>query len=349
MGTGTEPNAHWRTIINDYSGGVLNPFYNHTPGNLGCMVFHGGGHSATGWNGIVIFDYNSLQYFIVCPGSLSIYPVIAANSECADGQPGAPHTYDTLSIIGPEAGYPKGALISIYRSGTFAEGQQWNSASVHLFDFNNQSVKWQRLYSAGAASWSDGFSAGYASAYDPDLRRIWWVGQGNEVGYTAYFDLTDRQQKKASITDWLNKSPSNSNPDSKIMQLVRSRKLLVMSDTVSYEVKTRRIFWMDTANPAGGWTQATLSMPFPDGYGFGFDWVPDRNGLMCLCVQDPAALYTLTIPDVLTSPWPVIRTAVTGQPFAAAYIIGKRFAWHDGLDMLVYKGQAQDAMQGVRV
>ena len=347
-GTLFDMSLAWAKIINDYSGGAFNPHYQHTPGIYGCMVFHGGGHSATNWNGIVIFDFNSRQYYIVCPGSASnVYPGSAATSEYADGQPASPHSYDTLAVIGPERGYSKGALISIYRGGAFVENQL-PSASVHVFDFNNQSVKWQRLYSAGGAGWSDAFGIGHSCAYDPVLGRIWWVGQGNEVGYTAYFDLTDNTQKKATITSPLTNGPPNSNPDSKLMLFVPGRRVNVLTDTVSYSNLTRRIFYHDTLNPAAGWTQANLSSAFPADYGFAMDWHPASGKIYCYCVQDPTAVYTLAIPTTLSSTWTVTRIVIASGSLDGFYVIGKRFAFSETIGGFLHKGQASTSMKVYR-
>ena len=345
LGTPAAPQG-WYRIINDYSGGTFNPHYQHTPGVYGCMVFHGGGHSATNWNGIAIFNFNDLKYYIVCPGSLSCYPGNPQTCEYADGQPASPHSYDVMDVLGPEAGYPKGAVITVHRGGAFVENQ-FPTASVHLFDFNNQSLKWQRLYNSGAAGWADAFDIGHSSAYDYDLRRIWWCGQGNQVSYMPYFDLADNAQKKATITSTANSSP-NSNPDSKTMRYFGQRQLLIMSDTVSYGNTTRRIFYFNTMNPSAGWTQATLSTPFPADWGFGFDYVPSIGKFVCFLSQDPAAMYTLEVPAVLTNPWTVTRILVASGAFNAAYVIGKRFAYSPVIGGIVYKAAGATTMKVYR-
>jgi hypothetical protein len=76
-------------IVDDYSGGVFNPYW----GPLGAMVFHGGGHSATFDNSVVLLDLNDLAFKRVSQPTPAL-----SGSNWADARkaPGGDPAFDTL-------------------------------------------------------------------------------------------------------------------------------------------------------------------------------------------------------------------------------------------------------------
>ncbi len=134
-------------IVDDYSGGVYNPYW----GPLGAMVFHGGGHSATFDNSVVILDFNDLTFkrlsnptpsdkgknWISTTGLLQKKdPAFdSAHCEYGDGQPGAGHTYDTLAILPPaDGGAPYGSLIRVSSHAVHVNISA-STGWAHRFDF----------------------------------------------------------------------------------------------------------------------------------------------------------------------------------------------------------------------
>jgi len=331
-------------IINDFSGGVYNPYL----GAKGSIIYHGGGHAATNWNGIVAFDLDTLLYSIWMGGTTNAYTADTVNCEYADGQPMSPHSYDTLAIIGPEAGYSKGALITPIR--VAAAFESYNSTAVHLFDFNNPGIKWTRLAADNAAFPK---IAGAAAAYDPDLGRVWWVCNTHQSGYQQYFDLADNTQKKVTLTFAL--SLQEPSADSLTLRYDSARHILVLIYVRSSAPSVRRVYYLDTTNPTTGWVAATLSgatLPAPTaGLAFAFDREPSGT-YICYSKGDPTKLHRLALPAVLTDPWVVTEITPAGAAFATlstGTLLGKRWSYVPALESIVCKFTATAAHQIYKV
>jgi hypothetical protein len=328
----------WAKVINDYSGGVYNPYFSPSGGGLGCLVFHGGGHSATNWNGIAVFDLNTQLYSIVLGGSLNIAPFDSVNAEYADGSPASPHSYDCLELLGPEAGYAKGALISVIRMAAEMSASV-NSTAIHLYDFNAPGLGWVRKVAHTAMPANT--SAGGAAAYDRDLNRVWWVSNGNQLGYQPYYDIALNQQKY--VTTSYAASPPDSSPDSRVMRYASARKLLLLT-SVNAAGTVQRLHYLDTTNPTSGWTIATLSTPLPTvtALGSGMDMAGDGSYYLYQR-SDLSNLYRFVIPAVLTDPWAVSQIAFVGSALPAIRVLGKRFSYISALQSFVAKVTAATA------
>lgn len=316
----------WNKIIDDYSGGVYNPHL----GIKGSMIYHGGGHAASNWNGIVAFDLDTLLYSIWMGGCTNCYP-LQANGEYADFQPASPHSYDVLQIVGPEAGYPKGALITAVTLAAAFESTGTNA--VHIFDFAHPELKWVRLSDENPA-----FARvpGGTAAYDPYLNRVWWVVNSHQLGYQQYFDLSLKKHVKV-VLGYTN-SVQGGEAGSHQMRYHAGRKLLVRTDFPS-NFSVRRVWYFDTMNPSLGWAQATLGgtpFPVPAGEAFALSEAPDGS-YICYSRLTRSTLYRLSIPTTLTDPWPVTSITPAGALLDTAAVIGGRWSYVPALQSIVCK------------
>jgi hypothetical protein len=144
-------------IIDDFSGGVYNPYW----GRLGAMVFHGGGHSSTYDNSVLILDYNDLAFKRLSQSSPESSFTHMGNDplfnrvacEYADGQPGAGHTYDTLAILPPEhGGSVAGSLIRVSSHAVHVI-MSCNTGWSHRFDMTSRHEPWQ--LDSVVSQWTD--------------------------------------------------------------------------------------------------------------------------------------------------------------------------------------------------
>lgn len=328
-------------IINDFSGGVYNPYFSPSGGNRGCIVYHGGGHAATNWNGIVVFDLSDLRYYIIMEGCLNCYPGDSTNTEYSDGQPMSPHSYDHLVILGPEAGYPKGALMTPVRHAAAIES--YSSSAAHLFDFAHPENKFTRL--AGHNS-NLSSSIGGGTAYDPGTGRVWWVPPANELWYTPYFDLSTNAFVKKEVSPPLPYCHS----DSMFSLFYPGRNLVIVS--MSNSARTERtIYYLDSRSASPGWRKAALSnaLPVPSS-GMGFSMTIDGDGdLLCYSQQILNGYIRISLPAVLTDTWTSITVSTTGDSMVPAYIIGKRWALIPELETIIFKASGETAHRAIRI
>ena len=321
--------------IDAFSGGVYNPYY----GAKGCIVFCGGGHSVSNWCGIAIFDIATLTYSIIQGGSTNCYPVTVANGEYADGSPVAVHSYDLLTIIGPEAGYPQGALVLPFINGGTVEANV-SSSAAHLFDFANPSSGWMRVAENNAGIIATDASC---AAYDNDLNRVWWIRAGNNLSTLPFYDISTGAQ---SVVNLINKIPATYT-NSLSLRYDSSRHLLIHPNG-SLDGATRRIYYMDTSGATNGFVQATLSTAFPapiGGLGFSFDKILDGS---YLCnVQ--GRIFRMIIPSVLTDVWEVTEVAYLGTTLNTSPIHGKRWSYIPSIESFIWKSASTTAHQIYRV
>ena len=321
--------------IDAFSGGVFNPYY----GAKGCMVFCGGGHSVSNWCGIVICDIATLTYSVIQGGSSNCYPVTVANGEYADGSPVAVHSYDLLTVIGPESGYPLGALVLPLTNGGTVEANVTCSAA-HLFDFAHPENGWIRFAENNAGIIATDASC---AAYDPDLNRVWWISAGNNLPTLSYLNIATAAQAAIGITNKIPVSYTNS----LTLRYDSARKLLIHTNGSS-DGATRRVYYLDTTSAGTGFLQATLYTAFPapsSGLGFSFDRVPDGS---YLCnVQ--GRIFRLTIPAVLTDAWTVAEITYAGAALNTSYIHGKRWSYVPSIESFVWKSSSSTAHQIYRV
>lgn len=321
--------------IDAFSGGVFNPWL----GAKGSIIFCGGGHSVSNGCWVIVFDIATLTYWMAVGGSTNCYPVNATNGEYADGSPVAVHSYDLLTIIGPESGYPLGALVLPFINGGTVEANV-SCCAAHIVDFSHLENGWDRFAENNAGIQADSASC---AAYDPDLNRVWWIRAGNNLSTLPFLDLSARAQSAVAIT---NKIPATYT-NSLSLRYNRERKLLIHPNG-SLDGATRRIYYLDTLSAGTGFRQATLSAAFPApsaGLGFSFDQVPDGS---YLCnVQ--GRIFRLVVPTVLTDAWDVTEITYTGTALNTSSIHGKRWSYVPAIESFVWKSSSSAAHQIYRV
>ena len=181
-------------IVDDFSGGVYNPYW----GKNGCMVFHGGGHSATYDNSVVILDFDDLTFKRLSNPSTAwtdTNPDPLFNTtycEYGDGQPGSAHTYDALGIIGPaDGGGTNGTLIRVISGATHVKMSR-DSGWSHAFDFATRT--WKR---SSTNAFTTGITPGQATAYDSKRKRFWWkAAPSSPTGTIRYLDVATATHKR---------------------------------------------------------------------------------------------------------------------------------------------------------
>jgi len=307
-------NGH-RGIINDYSGGVYNPYW----GSRGCMVFHGGGHSGYWGNQVVILDLDDLT-FKRLPNSTTNIPTHSLSyitpgddhdplyngtyAEYGDGRPGSAHTYDSLAILPPDAGGgANGSLVRVISSNVHPNCSGGTGYS-HKFDFVTQDwVRWSTNGPYGA-------DAG-TSAYDSKRKRFWYYGNPSSgVWHINYLDATTRTHSQVSVpgVGFGGKVHSNT------MVYDPVRDILVIT-SVNGNTNQFSLGYLDCANPSSGYQLATMSQLIPgsDALSYGLSYVPDADKFVLITWADANAVYEFTPPSNLSSTWQVTRSPFLGQ------------------------------------
>ena len=320
------------TIVDDYSGGVFNPFW----GPLGAMVFHGGGHAATYDNSVVILDLNDLQFKRLSdptPGDdgrnwthANPDPAYGAlHGEYGNGQPAAGHTYDTLAILPPADGGARcGSLVRVASFALHVVLSR-NTAWSHRFDFDTTSMRqgrWQR----GSTNGLSALQPGGCSAYDTRRKRFWWTASLSSLpAFVRYLDASSLLHVQVGFRDMTTTAPPAA-PDSATMRYDPVRDLLLMTATVGPAL---RCAYLACSQPEQGWRDARLSHAIPTraGWTHPFDHVPQADKFVMLAPADTGAVYDITIPKDPSQTWAVQRQPLAGSPLQPAYVAGKRWSY----------------------
>jgi len=346
-------------IVDDYSGGVFNPYW----GPLGAMVFHGGGHAATFDNSVVILDFNDLTFKRlsdpttsnnganwVSTTGLTVKTDPAFNRtycEYGDGQPGSAHTYDTLAILPPgDGGAPCGSLIRV-SSHAVHVNISGNTGWSHRFDFPSTAMrkgKWARWSVNGATRY---LIPGACSAYDSLRKRFWWMaGLSSAPPMIQYLDVATQQQLEIRYAAKAQIAPA-ANPDSLTLRYEPVRDILVLTCTVSGNLV---LAFLRCANPEQGWVVPHLlaSIPAMAGAAHPFDFVPDADKFVLLSGADTSAVYDFAPPQDPALPWAVIRRPVTGLLIPSAYVVGKRWSYSQAVKSFVWMAKSSSAVVAYR-
>ena len=341
-------------IVDDYSGGVYNPHW----GVLGAMVFHGGGHSATFDNSVVILDYNDMSFKRL---SNPTQPANGANwsfvnvdpsfnmtyCEYGDGQPGSGHTYDTLGILPPADG--GGALGSLIRVGSHGvhPGVSSGTTHAHRFDFQsaaNSPGAWTRL-SVNALK---GLPSGACCAYDTARKRFWTIGGlSSQPSFIRYLDVVSRENREVGFAKGAGLAPP-ANPDSMTLRYDPVGDLLVLNCTAS---GIFRIAWLRCASPERGWFSAVLSSAIPSTpeWTHPFDYVPEARKFVMLSPADSAAVFDIAIPADPSQAWGVTRQPLQGGAvLKSAYVCGKRWSYSSATRSFVWMATSKSQVFAYR-
>jgi hypothetical protein len=346
-------------IVDDFSGGVFNAYW----GPLGAMVFHGGGHSATFDNSVVILDFNDLAFKRLSDPTPSNNGAnwVAINGttvkadpafnriycEYGDGQPGSAHTYDTLAILPPaDGGAPCGSLIRVSSHAVHVNLSE-NTGWSHRFDFESTAMRngtWVRWSVNGASRF---ISPGACSAFDSQRKRFWWLASlSSAPPMIRYLDVATRMQVDASYASKAPIAPA-ANPDSMTLRYESVRDILVMTCTVAGKLV---IAFLRCASPELGWVFPTLSLEIPGSSGAShpFDYVPEAGKFVLLTSADRSAVYDLVPPLDLDLTWDVVRRPVSALLIPTAYVVGKRWSYAPSVRAFVWMAKSASGVIAYR-
>ncbi len=352
-----------KKIVNDYSGAFKNPHW----GSWGCTMFFGGGHAATNDNMVAIAEYgaSAITFKRVCDptpwfGSGTDATTRYRNSvdnanaklnlaymeSTIDGKPGAPHSYGSGDVIGPEhGGATHGTLLQVISAAVNYRNDDGAVAAHELpldsMDTASSARAWRRVTDATGTAF--GVSAApFLTASVPSQGRVYIVTNGMNIpGLVRWFD---RNAKAWVAGTGVGFSYDESDGwDSGILFHVPSRGLLLCLYPVGARLKVQ---WMDvttaqpTLGPAVTLSQSlTLSMPWSAAC-----WCTHSERIIVAGVSgDNAAVYEIAIPATLTSPWPVTRapfaagqTFVPADPALGYGVTWKKFQYDEKLRAVVY-------------
>ena len=324
------------------------------------MVFHGGGHSATYDNSVVILDINDLMFKRLSNPSPSNNGANWSDSgsdpafdttygEYADGQPGSAHTYDTLAILPPaDGGAPYGSLIRVSSHAVHAAMSR-DTGWAHRFDFQSTTLrdgKWTRWSVNGPTSYTN---PGACSAYDSRRKRFWWMAALSvDPPSLRYLDVaTQRQLDAPRYLSWDRAAPA-ADPDSATLRYDALRDLLVLSCTVGNQFV---LAFLRCASPENGWVRPALSASIPvwSGGSHPFDFVPEAAHKMVLLTgADSAGVYDIVPPVDLTQAWSVIRRPVSGSAVSRAWVVGKRWSYCPAAKSFVWMANSTSGVLAYR-
>jgi hypothetical protein len=340
-------------IVDDYSGGVYNPYW----GALGAMVFHGGGHSATFDNSVVILDYNDMTFKRL---SNPTQPAGGANwsfvnvdpsfnkayCEYGDGQPASGHTYDTLAILPPVDGGTRGSLVRVGAHGAHP-GVSTGTTHAHRFDFaaaTNGPGTWTRL-SVNALK---GLPSGACSAYDSIRKRFWTIGGlSSQPSFMRYLDMASRENRDVAYDKGAALAPPAS-PDSMTLRYDPVSDILVLSCTA---IGVFRLAFLRCASPEKGWFSAVLSSNIPStpDWTHPFDYVPEAKKFVMLSPADSIAVFDITIPADPAQTWRVTRQPLqSGAVIKSAYVCGKRWSYSQATRSFVWMATSKSTLFAYR-
>lgn len=346
-------------IVDDYSGGVFNPYW----GPLGAMVFHGGGHAATFDNSVVILDLNDLTFkrlsnptpsnkganWISTTGfSQNVDPAFNVTyCEYGDGQPGAGHTYDTLAILPPaDGGAPCGTLIRV-SSYAVHVNMSHNTGWAHRFDFQSTAMrngKWVRWSVNGPANY---LFPGACSAYDSRRKRFWWMaGLSSLPPMIRYLDVPTQQQLDIRYAGTARAAPA-ADSGSMTLRYDPERDILVLTCTVTGKFV---LAFLRCASPENGWVVPPISASIPAQYGstHPFDFVPEADKFVLLTGADNSALYDIKAPQDPALTWTVIRRPLVGVAVPTAHIAGKRWSYAPAVKSFVWMASSSSGVIAYR-
>jgi hypothetical protein len=350
-------------VVNDYSGAFKNPYW----GAWGCTVFWGGGHAATNDNMVAIAEYrlrNIMFRRVSDPtpwfGTGTDATTRARNSTAdanallstpymestIDGKPGAPHSYGSGDIIGPEhGGAANGTLLQVIAAAVNYRNDAGAIAAHELrFDDTTSTSgarRWRRVTDATGSPFGP-WSAPMLTAFVGPQNRVYIATNGMNVpGLVRWFDRTTSTWVRGSGVGFSYDEADGY--DSGIMFHVPSLGMLVCMYPLQGHLKVE---WMnvDVAQPTlGGAANLSqplaLSLPWSAG-----SWCTHSNRLIVAGVAgDSSAAYEVEIPRQLTDAWPVVRApfsnGATFQPADPARGYGltwKKFQYDEKLRAIVY-------------
>jgi hypothetical protein len=322
-------------VVNDYSGAFKNPHW----GTWGCTVFFGGGHAGTNDNMVAIAEYgtDAITFKRVCDptpwfGTGTDQTTRTRNSidnanallnfnymeSTIDGKPGAPHSYGSGDIIGPEFGGAAHGTYTQVISAAVNYANDGGAVAAHEIPFNDttsapSSRSWRRVTNATANTTFGPWPAPLLTAFVGPQRRIYVTPNGPDVaGLVRWFDRVSNS--------WVRGTGAGFNYgeadgfDSGIKFHVPLRNLLVCMYPFQGRLKVQ---WMDVSV-----AQPTLGAPVTLSQALSVNdpwsaacWCSLNNRIIVAGVAgDTTAVYEIAIPSTLADAWTVSRAPLgSGQ------------------------------------
>ena len=333
---GTGITNNWRAIVASthnadpsvdltslYNGYTVNPHW----GSYGAIFGFGGGHAQTNDNSVWCLELGASSCTfkrLTTPTNWGIssadndtgsHTVSANYGENFDGQPAAPHSYQTNVVFGPESGGAAcGTFLTVVRK-TVEYGGTADFTAAHSVAMANSSG------ATGSYSWarhSNDYVAGngqkpawaqYVPAAGYHNPRVYYESRGSSISKPKWFDLT-------TLTYGDNASGNSrldgSVPDGGVLIYVPSRSILVYMDESGGYVRAQ---YMDVSATNPSWvTSVTLSSNIPAATNWGCGcWCSDNSRIIAGAVSgDANCVYEIALPATLSDPWTCTRVAFTG-------------------------------------
>ena len=355
-------------IVNDYSTAYKNPYW----GAYGCTVFFGGGHAGTNDNMVAVAEYGptAITFKRVCDPTPwfgtgtdattrsnnsigNIYTLLNATymEALSDGKPGAPHSYGSGDIIGPEhGGAANGTFARVITAAVGAIGFE-GALTSHELRFASPStpsdqLNWVRMTNEArptTASWT----TPHLTAFVGPQQRI-YIQTNDSSPNVRWYDRTLKSwvtgTGKCFDFDGSYGGGANGNAfDSGIMFHVPARGLLICMYPVNDNLIVQ---WIDVtvAQPTLGGTAKlsralTLTWPWSAAC-----WCLHNNRIIVAGVAgDNTAAYEIEIPANAADTWTVVRapfgagqTFVPGDPAAGIGVTYKKWHYDEKVRAIVY-------------
>ena len=367
---------YYPKTVNDYSGGIVNPWF----GDHGALLFYGGGHSGTNDNtvtGLLLGATNCTFFRAVNPspyfgtGTDETTKVNNSNGNAnsvldwetgtctLDGKPVSPHSYGCHDVRAPADGGAAHGSMEIVIIPAMNRSNDGSAASAHRIDFDTASTTanahaWQRIGTDFVQLADPG--TGGANAEGTNWKANTWTQlvpvqnrtyiECNNFHAPRWFDWATEQYVQGTGTQ-RDRAPDN--PDSGTMFHVPSRNYLVHIERVSgnARISIMSVGASDT-NPSWSGTHPTLStsIALPVTWSCAC-WCEDNERIIVGDVSGVNnAVYEIEIPADITDPWPV-----TARPFGSGQTITwpttgvtyKKWSYNPRTKSIVYMPYASGA------
>jgi hypothetical protein len=347
-------------IVNDYSGGGVNPYW----GTYGACVFEGAGHSSSNDNSVMVLELGSSSATfkrVYDPTNLNATYGISNNIGASggytdltwgeytnDGHPASRHSYGDFNVVGPE--YGGAAYGTMYRlqpnslgySGANIAGTSSEQAP-HKMAFAStaaSSASWARAGARGAVNL--GAKAAVLSAHVPPQQRIYCESGGATSTVAIYWwDLVSAAYVQGTGTARTNNHDDSGN--SGALFYVSARNLLVHVAAYSGVIGIKT---MDVSADQPSWVNTVRSPSVSIAAGMPWNtacWCEDNNCILIGNVNgDPDCVYEVEIPATLSDPWPATRVGFSpGQHISWYGMSYKRWSYNPRVKSIVYLPSAQ--------
>lgn len=348
-------------VVNDYSGAFKNPYW----GPYGCTLFFGGGHAGTNDNMVAIAEYGAtaITFRRVCDptpwfgsgtdsatrnknsvGNANALMDLQYMESTIDGKPGAPHSYGSGDIVGPEYGGAANGTFLRVLSAAVNCANDAGAVAAHELRFDDTTTassqrRWTRVTNEVRTT-RNGWMAPHLTAFVGPQQRV-YIQTNDSTPNVRWFDR--------GLKTWVTGSGRTfaydyaDGYDSGIMFYVPARGLLLCLYPRGGKLQVQ---WMDVsvAQPTlGGTATLTHALAVSNPWSAAC-WCPHNHRIIVAGVTaDSAAAYEIEIPADLARPWQIARAPFgNGQTFSPADakagigITYKKFHYDEKVRAIVY-------------